>query len=856
MRKLLLLLMVAAVAISASAAPVDMVTAQQKAQKFLNTQLSSTKLKAASQSAPMLVHRILNNGKVTEPAVYVYNTEDAFIVVAGDDRAEEILAYGDGKFNPKNVPDGLQYMLDLYAGEIGYLLDHPGLEVQPVASPQNSKELKAQSVNALCTAMWGQERPYNKQCVINDVQCVTGCPATSAAIVMYYWKYPTAATGKVPSYRTYLTSRNGSSYYTVSELPSTTFDWNNMRDTYGYSYTTAQGDAVATLMRYVGQKEQMDYGYDGSGISSTDHAKIPNMFKFFGYDDDCRSIEKTSYYGSTKYTDAQWAAVMQEELYAGRPMVFCGISGNYGHAFNVDGYDASNNKYHCNFGWDGYYNTWCAINSFGYSGEYYNSYQILVIGIQPPSGEPRLKLSTNVIDITSAVNESATATFTVKGYNLTGNVNCTISGGNGTFSVNPASISSVNAMNEQEVTVTYSPTAVGTNTATLTLSSNNCESQTITLNGTAKQPQVSVTSASLEMTTEIGSSIRKSFKITGHNVVGDLTITKTDPDNVFTLNSNVAEQSAIESTTGCTIYVTYEPTAIGSNHGSLTITGTGISPITVSLTGTCTGAKAITATPSTVDLATSVGTPATATFTVRGQNLSQSVRLTLNDETGAFKISPSVITASQAAAGKVVTVTYNPAAVGNHDATVSITGGGMASTESVTVTLSGVATEPVRSITANPNVLEMTAEVGKEATAQFVVTGLNLNGPLTLTTDNDDIFYVEPDYITASQAAAGKVVTVYYDPTIVGVQSGVITISGGGAPDASVVVTGVGTKPVHGYDRGDVDHDGTVSPSDISALIDYLLNGQQVCLECADVDDDGSVTPGDISALIDMLLNS
>jgi hypothetical protein len=55
---------------------------------------------------------------------------------------------------------------------------------------------------------------------------------------------------------------------------------------------------------------------------------------------------------------------------------------------------------------------------------------------------------------------------------------------------------------------------------------------------------------------------------------------------------------------------------------------------------------------------------------------------------------------------------------------------------------------------------------------------------------------------------------------------------------------------------GDVDGDGEVSISDVSVLVDYLLQGDQVQinLDNADVDGDGEVTISDVSALIDELL--
>ena len=54
---------------------------------------------------------------------------------------------------------------------------------------------------------------------------------------------------------------------------------------------------------------------------------------------------------------------------------------------------------------------------------------------------------------------------------------------------------------------------------------------------------------------------------------------------------------------------------------------------------------------------------------------------------------------------------------------------------------------------------------------------------------------------------------------------------------------------------GDANGDGNVDPADISALINYLLNGSPVNEANADCNQDGSIDPADISAIINMLLN-
>ena len=59
----------------------------------------------------------------------------------------------------------------------------------------------------------------------------------------------------------------------------------------------------------------------------------------------------------------------------------------------------------------------------------------------------------------------------------------------------------------------------------------------------------------------------------------------------------------------------------------------------------------------------------------------------------------------------------------------------------------------------------------------------------------------------------------------------------------------------HSYQPGDVNHDGKVNISDVTALIDLLLGSAgNACTTCADVDSSGNVNIADVTALIDNLL--
>ena len=110
-RALMLVALAMAVA-SVSAANVDASAAQAKAIQFLNTQPSTRFM--ASPSTLKLAHAEPSSVDAKSSVFYVFNADDggAFVIVSGDDRAEEILGYGDymldmsqmGPFSGQGVP--------------------------------------------------------------------------------------------------------------------------------------------------------------------------------------------------------------------------------------------------------------------------------------------------------------------------------------------------------------------------------------------------------------------------------------------------------------------------------------------------------------------------------------------------------------------------------------------------------------------------------------------------------------------------------------------------------------------------------------------------------------------------------
>ena len=787
MKKLLFLLIATFVAMSVSAGPVDQVAAQRKARNYLANEMYAGKIMAPAALNPVLLKAEPRDAKRSQPVYYIYNTSTTFLVIAGDDRAEEILMVGDRPLKDINhLAPAMQDILNMYKEEINYLFDHPNIKVER-PSEQNTS-LRAVTYGPLLTAEWDQDAPYNNLCKFtynNRVYtCLTGCPATSAAMVMYHWKCP-AGVGAMASYSSTLDiGYNQSVNFTYPALDATTFDWANMKDKYT-SYNSAQATAVATLMRYIGQAEKMMYGTEaagGSGIYTNETYKVVNMFKDWGY----ASTVAVKYKSS--YSATNWANLLIAELAAGRPMIYNGVStSGGGHAFNVDGYRDSDSKWHVNFGWSGDGNSWYSMNSFSYGGYTFSSDQQAVIGIEPAENVPTPVLSVNPtsLSFTGETGSTYTQTFTVSGTDLTGNV--TISSSNSRFTVSPSTLTAAQAMAGATITVTYAPTTATTSNGTITVASTGAESKTVSVTGTATAPGPKLVADpnSLSFTTTVGTSVSQTFHLTGTNLSGIVNLSCSGDD--FSVNPTAISKTA--ATNGYDITVTYDPETSGTHTGTVTISSTGAQNITVALTGTATASPVITVNPTSLSFSTTVGQAVTKTFTVSGSDLTGNISLSCSG-TG-FSIDKTTINRNTALNGTTVTVTYNPTAGGSHTGTVTLTSDGAATK---TVTLTGSAST-VPTVTANPTSLNFNAVIGTPVTKTFTLTGTNLVGGVNLAVSGTG-FTIDKTYVNNSTATSGTTVTVTYNPTAAGNHTGTVTLTSSGAQAVTVALNGTATEPV------------------------------------------------------------
>ena len=349
-------------ALTAGAVGIDVSAAWGRAERFVQSRHAGLLMNPGVDLRLAHVETSAVNTALAD--FYVFNASDgsAFVIVAGDDRAVEILACGDGTLDMASLPCNLQCWLDGYRRQLEYLHSHPE------ATRRQQQQQDSLVIAPLLTARWNQSHPYNDQCPLLDGRrCVTGCVATAMAQVMHRWQFPPMA----PALEGYTTSSNR---ITVTALPQTELMWGDMLDAYTASnYTDSQAAAVATLMRYCGQSCKMDYGMS-SGAMQVDELK---GLKLFGYNPTATLLVRYN------YADDDWEELLLEDLQAGRPVLYSGESATgVSHAFVIDGYDGS--RYHANWGWGGSGNGYFALDAFSTG---YNYRQSMIYHVFPDGVE-------------------------------------------------------------------------------------------------------------------------------------------------------------------------------------------------------------------------------------------------------------------------------------------------------------------------------------------------------------------------------------------------------------------------------------------------------------------------------------
>lgn len=300
------------------------------------------------------------------------------------DAAGEIVGFSStARFS--EVPESMQSLLQVQGMQAQVTYEPLP---QAVAEALNDLVIK-DSVGPIMDVHFNQSKPYNLHLpTVGDNHCVTGCVATAMVQVMVYHHHPLQCKGGTKTYKTADLSLT-MNYDYDKYAP----DWDNILTDYGngVSYTDAQADAIAELMKAAGISVEMNYNVDGSGTNTEKAADA--LRTYFDFDRDLEYVDKSG-------VESEFHNMMQAEIKANRPMICSSrpTSGGTGHAYVCDGFLTyegleefpKQTLYHFNWGWGGSDDGWFRLNNMKPSFQDLTGSFSVIKGIRP-AGSTDLK---------------------------------------------------------------------------------------------------------------------------------------------------------------------------------------------------------------------------------------------------------------------------------------------------------------------------------------------------------------------------------------------------------------------------------------------------------------------------------
>jgi len=343
-----------------------------------------------------------------------------WIIVSTDDVARPILAYNLEENNTRQLPENFQKWITHQSARVEeakkyvqkpseekrewstLLVDHE--KFLQDSEHFNKKTLQGNQNFPLLSTEWGQGTYYNALCPADedgpDGHTMTGCVATAMAQIMRYFKWPRKGKSSheytIDPYGT-LSVDFSTQRYHWSEMPNSLYDYNS---------------EVAKIMYHAGVSVNMEYSPNGSGAYFSDaNEAFQSHFRY----------HTEGLVDRSNYTEEAWHNLLKKELDAGRPIFYTG-QGTGGHAFVCDGYDSADpaeRKYHFNWGWDGAYDGYYALDALYPDDDNYNNDQEIIYGIYPIGNLPKPEnLKIKKITETSAVLTWKQSSRKILGYKI------------------------------------------------------------------------------------------------------------------------------------------------------------------------------------------------------------------------------------------------------------------------------------------------------------------------------------------------------------------------------------------------------------------------------------------------------
>ncbi len=426
----------------------------------------------------------------------------------------------------------------------------------------------------------------------------------------------------------------------------------------------------------------------------------------------------------------------------------------------------------------------------------YDFFPLLFAGVQPPTGPavPRMIVSPNALNMECYAGHSTTAEFNVAGVDLTDAITVTVNDSNGYFTTDVATIA-VDEAGNKTVTVTYAPQEVGEHTATITLSTPGGLDVTVNLSGKATTAPL-VKYDPVMQPADSTAIAKTSFR-------ADWT-DQTAAQNVLSytldvkIKPNYTTLAEIDWTDTEEVFTNQAASwqSSGLFPEGWTFNGDGLwaEDHFMSIKGATFSIPEFSGYDKVTIVFTAKGMYGSANVNVATSQASQTILLASNN------VQQFVVVLDCADVDKVSFTATN----------------GYAGFYKLAVYSGEI--DPPASLRAK---VEGDAE-------HYIISGITEKN---YTVEN----------LIADATYLYKVKAFYSD----GTESA--------WSNAEEVTLKAAAE--HGYEKGDVNHDGSVTVADVTLLISAVLSGRDVCMICADMNDDNNLSVGDVTALISRVLS-
>ncbi|HEV2207408.1 MAG TPA: choice-of-anchor D domain-containing protein [Verrucomicrobiae bacterium] len=356
------------------------------------------------------------------------------------------------------------------------------------------------------------------------------------------------------------------------------------------------------------------------------------------------------------------------------------------------------------------------------------------------------------------------------------------------------------------IAVTFTPTAIGTRTGSLTLT-DDAVTQAVALSGTGTTPGASLSPSSLTFGSQVMGAIGSAQTATLTNTgTSGLDVTGISSSGDFAQANTCGTLPAVLApSASCAISVTFTPTATGARTGSLTVTDDasgGSQSVALSGTGTTPG---VTLTPSTLTFSTQpVGSAGASQNVVLANSGTSNLNVTAISISGDFSQANSCGTLPAVVAPRgtcTFSVQFTPTAVGARTGTITITDDAGSSPQ--TVSLNGIGAVPRPAIA--PASLTFAAQAIGAASPPQPVTLTNSSSvslaviSTSITGANAVDFATSADTCSGTTVAPGGncSVSVAFTPSAIGARSATLSFADNAPGSPQIVpLSGTGTDPI------------------------------------------------------------